>query len=203
MNLSSNKMLCDCYTSQLKQKLISKEVMSGVIYEDFTCHSNAAFLSETPYSALSCPFPYWYGQTKSQCPSFCTCKYNTHFQQVNIDCKNKSLHTIPNLDQLKMENLAKVVLDLSHNKLTTLVRRVAEENHKVIWDKIVYLDISHNLIKMLNPHLLPRSLKNLKINDNKISEFSHSELSYFKDLHESGNSYNCSACFGNLLWLQF
>ena len=84
---------------------------------------------------------------------------------------------------------------MSNNKLKTVARRDAKppkDNHKNVWDTIITLDISQNRIEKVDPSLLPRSLKHLKINYNKLSEFSNEEISYFEGLHERNNETGIS-----------
>jgi len=184
VKLTHNPIICDCYGSHLKKRLTSNNLSVGVVYQDFRCQSNA-MLSETSYSRLNCPFPNWYGHKETKCPQPCTCMYNKHYLRVNIDCKNKSLEDIPKIDHLQISQYSNLEVDLSHNRLTNLSKHNSDQME--VWDKIRTLDISHNRMVNLNPSLLPKNLKHLKINYNKLSEFSNEGISYFEGLYQRNN----------------
>ncbi|KAL9916624.1 uncharacterized protein LOC119635980 [Glossina fuscipes] len=96
------------------------------------------------------------------CPTLCKCTWILDSLEVN--CAHQELSESPDFDIIPIE-----VLDLSHNKLEDFPHELSAH------ETLIYLDLSNNLIKYLEPIALSSftGLRTLLMNNNMITRWSH------------------------------
>uniref|UniRef100_A0A1B0AB64 LRRCT domain-containing protein n=1 Tax=Glossina pallidipes TaxID=7398 RepID=A0A1B0AB64_GLOPL len=96
------------------------------------------------------------------CPTQCKCTWILDSLEVN--CARQELSESPDFGEIPIE-----VLDLSHNKLEDFPHELSAH------ETLIYLDLSNNLIKYLEPNALSSftALRTLLINNNMITQWSH------------------------------
>uniref|UniRef100_A0A1A9UYN2 LRRCT domain-containing protein n=1 Tax=Glossina austeni TaxID=7395 RepID=A0A1A9UYN2_GLOAU len=96
------------------------------------------------------------------CPTQCKCTWILDSLEVN--CAHQELSESPDFGEIPIE-----VLDLSHNKLEDFPHELSAH------ERLIYLDLSNNLIKYLEPNALSSftALRTLLMNNNMITQWSH------------------------------
>lgn len=146
------------------EKFTNLEIIEVSQYKGFK--NFTAFICE-PYKS-HCKFTL--GINEVACPLKCNCSYNRDKSQLEIDCWQKNLTTIPSLPVPKKGSSALV---FQSNLLAELPDNSLEGYHN-----LKSLDVSYNQLTSLSVSQLPESLHYLDIRHNKITTLSPQVVEY-------------------------
>ena len=198
VRLQGNPMECDCFASELKERLVLDEEPSppGLVFTDFLC-GGLASLASTLYQDLVCVVP---GQDypSPTCPHPCSCSYNRHTSRAVLECSGANLTQVPGVLPL-VKGARSIALHLARNQ----IHSIGEELDRVPGMAMVdYMDLSGNKIESVDHRHLPASLATLLLSNNSITSYSLDTVRYFEErnlsLELAHNPYPCSCTSSHL-----
>eukprot|EP00092_Neocalanus_flemingeri_P003278 GFUD01003509.1.p1 GENE.GFUD01003509.1~~GFUD01003509.1.p1 ORF type:complete len:1004 (-),score=191.87 GFUD01003509.1:42-3053(-) len=189
--LSNNPLKCDCFATELKQLLERKTKVQSYIFlsksiiiefKNFPC-------KDISLDELNCLY------LNEECTNKCSCSLNRYRNEVSVNCSHRNLQKFPEKIPAFFKETRSIRLILSHNKITSM--DISNKKREFL-DKVTHLDLSFNEIKYVDETHLPRSIKELYLNNNKITKFNQSCMNYFNSLTNktslrfSNNPFECS-----------
>ena len=176
MQLGNNPMQCDCrfieFIRLIKGKF-SKYI--NFLIDDLYCKGPEDMLNKSVKNLdlkdIKCE---WLRtNTPDACNNICTCWNFPETQKIYANCSHQNLDYIPNL--VGKYNEWTIDLDLSSNQIKSLpsLTNDAFKNIKI-------LDLSNNSISSITTDLFSKSLRTLKLNDNKISKLDYSVMQHLE-----------------------
>jgi len=185
LNLEGNPLICDCFITELKQKLEGKLERSNLYSDMFTLTSHSLlcgqksfpknsgkYLQNVKFDDLLCPFPS--ASMPYDCTGHCSCFLDRFHRETVMNCSSQNLTTFPQTLVLIEGESDSIQLHLENNSLTNII-----EGTKVdLFQNISQLFLSNNRIECINKEVIPENLKQLSLDNNRIEKIEEEDLEY-------------------------
>ncbi len=157
--LAGNPLRCDCYMSELRQKVTNElvSVISDKIHladgNQLRCATGDAgniqqlagrLLSAVRYKELVCSFPS--PVMKDPCPDTCSCTFNRYYDEVTLNCSGRGMTAFPSV--LPARPSSSIWLHMENNSIADLGAAVRHfiNRTETNYGNVRYLFLSHNKI---------------------------------------------------------
>jgi len=187
INLDGNNFICDCWITELKQKL---DGSLATVYNDLfslssdkiICNQKSnqsttgKLLQDVKYEELLCPFPST--SFRYNCTTNCSCFLDRYNRHTVMDCANRNMTKFPESLVLIPKESDSIQLHLENNLLDTLMGGL----EKTQYQNISGLYLSNNKIEEVEINMLPKELEMLTLDHNYIKTVNETKLEYFSKM---------------------